>query len=105
MLIQTYYVQRELSQFADKAARKYRDEVPLKDRTTEMVWRIMTKAEEKMIKTIRSKNFEKYVVVANLTNGDNFFHEVCIISWLLLFLSFCFFIILYSHFCIVHSSD
>ena len=36
----------------------------------------MTKAKEKLIKNIRSKNFEKYISVAHKDNGEEFFDEV-----------------------------
>ena len=39
----------------------------------------MLKAEQKMVKAIREKNFEKYVSVANKNNGDTYFDEVCLL--------------------------
>ena len=36
----------------------------------------MLKAEQKMVKAIRAKNFEKYISVANKKNEDGFFDEV-----------------------------
>ena len=46
---------------------------------------VMLKAEHKMVKAIRAKNFEKYNSVANKNNGNAFFNEVYL---LFLFLSF-----------------
>ena len=42
---------------------------------------VMKNAEEKLIKTIRSRNFEKYISVAHKDNGDDFFHEVHLLSF------------------------
>lgn len=36
----------------------------------------MTKAKQKLIKNIRSKNFEKFISVAHKDNGEEFFDEV-----------------------------
>ena len=36
----------------------------------------MTKAQDRLIKTIRGRNFEKYISVAHKDNGDDFFLEV-----------------------------
>jgi hypothetical protein len=40
------------------------------------IWDTMTKAQEKLIKNIRSQNFEKFISVAHNDNGEDFFHEV-----------------------------
>ena len=42
-------------------------------------WEVMLKAEQKTIKAIRAKNFEKYLSVANKNNGDAFFDEVSLL--------------------------
>ena len=68
--------QRELSAAADAAARAYKDETPFEHRITVGIWKAMTTAEDKARKSIRSKSFEKYVAVANLKNGNEFFDEV-----------------------------
>ena len=39
----------------------------------------MLKAEQKTVKAICAKNFEKYISVANKNNGDGFFDEVCLL--------------------------
>jgi hypothetical protein len=36
----------------------------------------MTKAQEKLIKNIRTRNFEKFISVAHKDNGEDFFFEV-----------------------------
>ena len=36
----------------------------------------MTKAQDRLIKSIRTRNFEKFISVAHKDNGDDFFHEV-----------------------------
>jgi hypothetical protein len=40
------------------------------------IWDIMTKAQEKLIKSIRSRNFEKFNSVAYKDNGEKFFYKV-----------------------------
>ena len=39
----------------------------------------MLKAKHKNVKAICTKNFEKYVFVANKNNGDAFFDKVCLL--------------------------
>ena len=68
--------QREISNAADTAARLYREATPEDRRTAPEIWDAMTKAKDKLIKNIRSKNFEKYISVAHKDNGEEFFNEV-----------------------------
>ena len=70
--------QREISNAADTAARLYRENTPESRRSATEIWDIMTKAQEKLIKSIRSRNFEKFISVAHKDNGEDFFYEVCI---------------------------
>ena len=60
----------------DLAVRHYREITPVAERTATEIWNVMTKAEERMIKSIRTRAFEKYISVAHPKNGDDFFHEV-----------------------------
>ena len=39
----------------------------------------MLKAEQKTVKAIHAKNFEKYISVANKNNRDGFFDGVCLL--------------------------
>ena len=55
---------------------EYREATPAAERNTLEVWEVMLKAEQKTVKAIRAKNFEKYLSVANKNNGDAFFDEV-----------------------------
>ncbi len=69
-------VQREISNAADIAARLYREATPEDRRSATEIWETMTKAQDRLIKTIRGRNFEKYISVAHKDNGDDFFLEV-----------------------------
>jgi hypothetical protein len=61
---------------ADLAVRHYRETTPVAERSATEIWNVMTKAQEKYIKSIRARSFEKYISVAHPDNGDDFFHEV-----------------------------
>ena len=50
----------------------------------------MTKAQEKLIKNIRTRNFEKFISVAHKDNGEDFFYEVRLRFVLLLAFNFIF---------------
>jgi hypothetical protein len=87
--------QRDISNASDIAARLYREATPEALRSSTEIWNVMTKAQEKLIKSIRSRNFEKYISVAHKDNGDDFFNEVPRLS-----LCFhCIFIVLSSLYC------
>ncbi len=73
--------QREISSAADTAARLYREATPEAQRTATDVWNVMTKAQDRLIKSIRSRNFEKFISVAHKDNGDDFFNEVSLLSF------------------------
>ena len=47
------------------------------------VWDIMKKTQDRLIKSIRSQNFKKYISVAHKDNGEDFFYEVCLLSSIL----------------------
>jgi hypothetical protein len=81
-------LQREISNAADTAARLYREATPEDRRSAPEIWNVMTKAQEKLIKNIRTRNFEKYISVAHKDNGEDFFQEVP--PWVAFkFMSFC----------------
>ena len=82
--------QREISNAADTAARLYREATPEALRSSTEIWDIMSKAQDRLIKSIRSRNFEKFISVAHKDNGDDFFNEVSL-------LSLCFHIFFHSH--------
>ena len=69
-------LQREISNAADTAARLYREATPEDRRSATKIWDTMTKAEERLIKNIRTWNFKKYISVAHKDNGEDFFLEV-----------------------------
>ena len=58
---------------------EYCEATPTAERNALEVWEVMLNAEHKMVKAIRTKNFEKYVFVATKNNGDAFFDEVCLL--------------------------
>ena len=58
---------------------EYREATPAAKRNTLEVWEVMLKAEQKMVKAIHAKNFEKYIFVANKNNGDAFFDKVILL--------------------------
>ena len=69
-------MQRDILAQADLAVRHYRETTPVADRTATEIWNVMTKAQERMIKSIWARSFEKYVSVAHPDSGEYFFHEV-----------------------------
>ena len=70
------FVQKEISAAADAAALQYKETTLVEDKTAPGIWLAMTKAQQKMVKLIRARNFDKYIAVANPKNGDTFFDEV-----------------------------
>jgi hypothetical protein len=75
-----FLFQREISNAADTAARLYREATPEAQRSSTEIWEAMTKAQDRLIKSIRSRNFEKFISVAHKDNGDDFFNEVPLLS-------------------------
>ena len=69
-------LQREISNAADTAARLYREATPEDRQIATEIWDTMTKAQDRLIKNIRTRNFEKYISVAHKDNGEDFFLEV-----------------------------
>ena len=84
LMLVSYFVlclfQREVSNAADTMARLYRDNTLEALRSAPKIWDAITKAQDRLIKTIQSRNFEKYTSVAHKDNGDNFFHKVPLLS-------------------------
>ncbi len=76
-------MQREIAVAADEAAREYLKKTPEQERTPSGIWDCMNNASDKFVKAIHSKDFDKYLAVANPKNGDDFFREV------MLFISTC----------------
>ena len=68
------------------------------------VWKVMLKAMNKMVKAIRTKNFKKYISMANKNIGDTFFDEVCLLFLLLLF-SILYYVDFFFDRCICHVLD
>ena len=70
------HIQKEISIAADAAIAAYWQSTPTADKTALEMWEVMKKAQDRMVKSIRAKNFEKYVFVANKHNGDASFDKV-----------------------------
>ena len=70
-----FVLERDI-QFGDIAARLYREAIPEAHRTTLGIWDAMTKAQERLIKNIRTRSFEKFIFVAHMDNGEDFFQKV-----------------------------
>ena len=73
---QGHFLQRDISAQADLALRHYHETTPVAERSPTEIWKVMSKAQERTIKSIRARSFEKYISVAHPDNGDVFFHEV-----------------------------
>ena len=58
---------------------EYREATSAAEKNALEVWEVMLKAEQKTVKAIRAKNFEKYISMANKNNGDGFFDDVCLL--------------------------
>jgi hypothetical protein len=84
------FFQGQISAASDTAARLYRENTPKALKSAPKIWKAMTKTQNRLIKTIRSRNFEKYIFVAYKDNGDDFFHKVPLLSQFIHFLSRCF---------------
>ena len=70
------FVQNEISAVADAVALQYKETTPVEEKTTLGIWLAMTKAQQKMVKLVQARNFDKYIVVANPKNSDAIFDEV-----------------------------
>ena len=58
---------------------EYGEATPAAEKNALEVWEVMLKAEQKTVKAIRAKNFEKYLSVANKNTRDAFFDEVSLL--------------------------
>ena len=76
LLMVLLFLQKEISAAADVAVLQYKETTPIEDKTAPGIWLAMTKAQQKMVKLIRARNFDKYIAMANPKNGDAFFNEV-----------------------------
>ena len=65
---------------ADTATTLYCEATPKALKGAPKIWDAMTKIQDRLIKNIRSHNFEKFISVAHKDNGDDFFHEVLLLS-------------------------
>jgi hypothetical protein len=73
---QCHFLQRDISAQADLAVRYYRETTPVAERSATEIWIVMTKAQERTIKNIWARSFEKYISVAHPDNENDFFYEV-----------------------------
>jgi hypothetical protein len=55
---------------------EYERTTPRKDRSAKGVWKAMNDAEASLVKSIKNKDFHKYLSVANPKHGEGFFEEV-----------------------------
>ena len=69
-------LQQDLSRAADESAIKFKRSTPAEERTAEGVWKVMNAAEASMVKSIKNKDFQKYLSVGNPKHGEGFFDEV-----------------------------
>ena len=71
-----FFQQREIAVASDEAARAYLDKTPKEEQTANAVWDVMTEASERLVESIKKKDFTKYLAIANPKNGDDFLNEV-----------------------------
>lgn len=69
-------MQQDLARAADESAIEYKRSTPAEERTAEGVWKVMNAAEASMVKSIKNKDFQKYLSVGNPKHGEGFFEEV-----------------------------
>ena len=74
-------LQQDLSRAADDAAIEYERTTPADERSADGVWKAMNAAEASMVKSIKNKDFPKYLSVANPKHGDGFFEEVRLLHY------------------------
>ena len=72
-------MQRHILAQTDLAVRHYRETTPVAEMTATEVWNVMTKAQERTIKSTWALTFEKYISVAHPDNAEDFFHEVSLL--------------------------
>jgi hypothetical protein len=53
--------------------RHYCETISVAERTVTDIWNVMTNAQERTIKSIQARTFEKYISVAHLDNREDFF--------------------------------
>ena len=74
-ILRCHYVQQEIAEASDEAARKYMDETEEKDRDPAKLTQLMRDAAKGKAASFRGK-FSKYAAVANPKLGDKFLEEV-----------------------------
>ena len=55
---------------------EYERTTPEEVRSAEGIWKAMNDAEASLVKSIKNKDFHKYLSVANPKHGEGFFEEV-----------------------------
>ncbi len=68
--------QREISNAANTATKLYREAIPKDHQSAFEICYTMIKAKVRLIKSIWSKKFKKYISIAHKDNGKEFFDEV-----------------------------
>lgn len=77
MIIDNIYKQGEIVVARNVVARQYKQTTLEEEKIRTIVWKAMAKASHKMVKILKSKDFQKYLAAADLKNGDDFFKGVC----------------------------
>jgi len=60
----------------DEATQEYTMRTLLQERSAPSIWEAMKNASHKFVKVAHTKDFDKYLVVANPKNGNDFLKEV-----------------------------
>ena len=84
-----FLFKREISNSSDTVVELYRKATPEALRNAFGIWDTMNKTQDRLIKSIRSWNFEEYIYVAHKNNNKNFFQEVLHPPFEFFFPSFC----------------
>ena len=74
------FVQKEIFVAIDIVALLYKETTLVEERSALGIWLAMTKAQQKMVKLIKTRNFDKYIAVANPKNGNAIFDEIPYLS-------------------------
>lgn len=68
-----YFEQKDIAQSQDLAAKHYKETTAKDKQTGHGEWLAMHHAQQKTVKQLRGKNFDKFLIVANPKNGKEFF--------------------------------
>lgn len=74
-----FSTQADIARASDEAVNEYYERTPKMDKIVTTVRGVMQVASKKSFKTIKQKDFQKYLSVANFKNGEDFFNQVCFV--------------------------